>query len=240
MKKLEEIAVIIQARLSSQRIKKKMIKPFAGTTLTDIAIEKIHNSNFIPKENFMLSIYEEELVSIAKKHGANIFHRSEKSARTEGTPMTDMYEWWNKTPFKYCVLVNACAPFLETETIDGFVKAYMETDSDGLFGVMEKKNYFWNKESELITPWPEDQACMNTKVVEATYEAAHCLYAGRMDLIGEGIWMGDFMRPGDIELYPMKEEEVVDIDYPWQFDMCEALYRMKEQDTQHQSRCCKE
>ena len=39
MKKIEDIAIVIQARLSSQRIPKKMIKPFAGTTLIDIFID---------------------------------------------------------------------------------------------------------------------------------------------------------------------------------------------------------
>ena len=66
---------------------------------------------------------------------------------------------------------------------------------------------------------------MNTKVVEETYEAAHCLYAGRMELIGQGIWMGKFEIPGDIDLFPMKEVECFDIDYPWQFDFCEKIYK---------------
>lgn len=30
---------------------------------------------------------------------------------------------------------------------------------------------------------------MNTKFVDPVYEAAHCLYASRMDIIGEGMWM---------------------------------------------------
>ena len=92
-------------------------------------------------------------------------------------------------------------------------------------GVMKKKNYFWNKEGKLITPWPESEACMNSKVVEPTYEAAHCLYAGRLDTIGDGVWMGDFQKPGDIELYEMEEQECLDIDYPWQFTMCENIYK---------------
>jgi len=225
MKNIDDIAVIIQARLSSQRIPQKMIKSFAGTTLFDLAIQKVVSSDFIPEENFFLSIYESELIEIAEKYETNVFLRSEKSARSEGTPMTEIYEWWDKLPFKYCVLVNGCAPFMKTETIDGFIRAYMASDSDGMFGVMEKKNYFWNKQGELVTPWPADQACMNTKAVEKTYEAAHCLYAGRLDLIKEGIWMGDFNKPGDIELYTMKEKECLDIDYEWQFDFCEAAYR---------------
>jgi CMP-N-acetylneuraminic acid synthetase len=46
-----------------------------------------------------------------------------------------------------------------------------------------------------------------------------------MSKIGESIWMGDFMTPGDIELYPMDEREVFDIDYEWQFKYYENLYK---------------
>ena len=44
MKDIKNIAVVIQARLGSQRVPQKMIKPFAGTTLTDIAIkiQRVH------------------------------------------------------------------------------------------------------------------------------------------------------------------------------------------------------
>jgi len=224
LKNINDICVIVQARLGSQRIPGKMLKEFAGTTLMDISLEKIMRSKVIPKGNFFASVYEEELVNVSEKHNTNIFYRSEKSANSEGTPLTEMYEWWNALPFEYCVLINACAPFLTIETIDKFVEAYVKTDSDGMFGVMEKKNYFWNTDGKLITNWPEGQACMNTKFVETTYEGAHCLYAGRMDRIGDGVWMGDFQKPGDIELYPMDEFESLDIDYQWQFDMCESIY----------------
>ncbi len=39
--------------------------------------------------------------------------------------------------------------------------------------------------------------------------------------------MGDFNKPGDIELFPMEEEECLDIDYLWQFEMCEKLYEAR-------------
>ena len=224
MKKLEDVCVMVQARLGSQRVPQKMIRPFAGTTLMDICLEKLADSKYIPNKNVYASVYEPELLDICKKYDVEVYNRSEASANSEGTPMTQMYEWWDQTPFKYCVLVNACAPFLKVETVEGFVKAYLETDSDGLFGVIEKKNYYWNSQNELVTPWPEGQAVMNTKFVDTTYEAAHCLYAGKMSKIGDGIWMGDFMTPGDIELYPMDEREVFDIDYEWQFEYYENLY----------------
>lgn len=224
MKKLDEVCVIVQARLGSQRVPQKMIRPFAETTLMDVCLEKLSASSYIPNKNIYASVYEPELIEISKKYPVEIFTRSEASANSEGTPMSEMYEWWDKIPFKYCVLVNACAPFLKLETIEKFVEYYTNIESDGLFGVIEKKNYYWDSNFNLVTPWPQGQAVMNTKFVDTTYEAAHCLYAGRMSKIEKSIWMGDFMIPGDIELYPMSEREVFDIDYEWQFEYYENLY----------------
>ena len=135
--------------------------------------------------------------------------------------MSLMYEWHDKLPHKYVVLINACVPFLKPETIDGFIESYMQTDATGMFAVMKKKNYFWNYNGQLITPLTED--VMNTKTVQATFEAAHCLYASRLDTIKDGIWMGDF-RKDEIRLFSVEEREVFDIDYPWQFELCEKLW----------------
>ena len=44
MKKIEDILFIVQARLESERVPRKMVKPFAGTTLLDILIDKIKKS----------------------------------------------------------------------------------------------------------------------------------------------------------------------------------------------------
>jgi CMP-N-acetylneuraminic acid synthetase len=45
-----------------------------------------------------------------------------------------------------------------------------------------------------------------------------------MEKIGQNIWMGDFTKPGDIELFEVPEEEIFDIDYEWQFDVAEQIY----------------
>tara|TARA_Y100000592_G_C5479595_1_gene324479 strand:+ start:3593 stop:4276 length:684 start_codon:yes stop_codon:yes gene_type:complete len=225
MKKIEEVAIVIQARLNSQRIPQKMIKPFAGTTLTDIFLEKIKKCKSFPLSNFYLSVYEDELVDIGTKHHVNIFRRSRKSAMSEGTPMSLMYEWHNKLPHKYVVLINACVPFLKPKTIDSFIEEYLKSDKTGMFAVMKKKNYFWDNQGKILTPLTED--VMNTKTVQATFEAAHCLYASRLDTIRGGIWMGDFMKD-EIHLFPVEEKEVFDIDYQWQFDLCEKLWKTNE------------
>ena len=129
MKKIEQVAFIVQARLGSQRVPQKMIRPFAGTTLLDIMLDKLSNkSTIIPNKNIFLSVHEEELKQVGDKYDLNIFHRSEASANSEGTPVTEMYEWWDKLPHEYCVFINACCPFLTIESIEKFTSEYLNSD----------------------------------------------------------------------------------------------------------------
>ena len=65
---------------------------------------------------------------------------------------------------------------------------------------------------------------MNTKFVEPVYEAAHCLYASRMDIIKDGYWMDGKNYPPKPNLFVMSELEAFDIDHEWQFKVGEQLY----------------
>lgn len=225
MKPLDSVAIIVQARLNSQRVPKKMIRPFYGTTLYDLVLEKIKEALPSKAEHIWASVYEPELVDIARKQGVNVFNRSRASANNDNS-LQMIYEWHNKLPenYKYVMIVSGCNPLLEPNTIREFYNKFIAQDEENLFAVIEKKQYYWNKEGSLVTPWPEGQTIMNTKAVEPTYEAAHVLYASRLDLIKEDKFMGDFEAPGGIKLFQMPELEAFDIDYEWQFKVAEKLY----------------
>ena len=231
MKSIDDVCFIIQTRLGSKRTPQKSIKPFAGTTLFDIAIKKILNSKVIPKNNVYVSVYEQELVDIAKKYNMNIYYRSYESANEHGSGSSRLlYEWYNKLPFKYCILLNICHPLLKIETIDSFANYYLNIKASGLFGVIKKKQYYWNQKGELITPWIDGFSVMNTNLVEPTFEAAHSLYASEMSTVENEIWMGK--APYTINnpaLFAIDEVEAYDIDYPWQFDIAEMLYKKENQ-----------
>jgi CMP-N-acetylneuraminic acid synthetase len=221
-KNIEDVCIVVQARLGSQRVPGKMLKPFAGSTLVDILFEKLKNLKNIPQSNIFFSAYEQELKDVAMKHKINLYERSQESAESEGEPLSEIYEWYNVLPFKYVILVSACNPLLKVETIDSFIESFLNSDKDGGFAVFEKKTYYWDKESKPITNW-NGATCMNTKMVEPILEAAHCLYASKMDIIGDGFWM-DTKSPPEPELFTMDELEAFDIDYEWQFNVGEILY----------------
>jgi len=223
MKDIKDICFIIQARLSSERVPRKMMKPFGETTLVDIACKKINKSKIIPRENFFFSAYDKEIKDVVEKNNLQIFHRSKASAFSEG-PMQEVMEYHDKLNFKYSVVISACCPMLSIESIDSFVRHYVDSPHDGLFAVVEKKNYFWDSRMEMITEWP-DCDVLNTKKVGVTYEAAHCLYAGKMDTIRSGIWMAPVpFSKNKPELFAIPEDETFDIDYNWQFKVAESIY----------------
>jgi len=151
-KKIEDICVLVQARMGSQRVPGKMLRPFAETTLTDILFDKLTQSTILPKSNIYFSAYEDELKEVGAKHNINIFHRSKDSAFAE-TDMKLIYEWHDKLPFKYVVLISACNPLLTIETIDGFLKSFIESDKEGAFAVFEKKTYYWDQQGKPINEY---------------------------------------------------------------------------------------
>ena len=201
MKSVNDIAVIVQARTNSQRIPNKMLRPFANTNLFELVLSKLLKSKVIPKQNIIASVYEDELKEIANNLNVNTYNRSYESANNDNS-LQKIYEWHDKLPFKYVIKVNGCSPLLKIETIDKFIQQFIKQKEENLFGAIETKDYYWNKEGKLITPWPKNQTIMNTKAVETTYKAAHVLYASRMDLIKNNIFMGDFQKKGGIKLHP--------------------------------------
>ncbi len=223
MKDIKDVCILTQARLGSQRVPRKMLRPFAGSTLVDILFDKLKLSKVIPKENVYLCAWEEELKEAGRKHGVNIFNRSKESAN-EDNNMKLIYEWHDKLPFKYIILISACNPLLKIETIDSFIQDFLESEREGAFAVIKKKTYYWSEEGKAITDW-KGASIMNTKVVEPMYEAAHCLYASRLDIIKDGFWM-DTNSPPEPELVTMDEFEAFDIDYEWQFTVGEKLYSL--------------
>tara|TARA_A100001515_G_scaffold144681_2_gene149533 strand:+ start:273 stop:950 length:678 start_codon:yes stop_codon:yes gene_type:complete len=223
VKSITDVAFVVQSRLNSERIPKKMIKDFKGTTLLDLVLEKLVNTEIIPNNQIYLSVHEDELVEVGKKYPINIHKRSWESANCDNG-IEVMFDWWDKLPFKYVVMISGCNPLLKKSTINNFIKTYLNSEHDGLFSVVEKKNYFWNRSGELINDWPDGQDLLNTKAVEPIYEAGHCLYGSLLSSIGDGKWCGTWKDKNSPELFTVDELETFDIDYPWQFEVAEKLY----------------
>jgi N-acylneuraminate cytidylyltransferase len=229
MKDIKDIFFFTQARTGSIRVPNKMLRPFGDSCLFEIAIQKMLKSSLIPKENFYLSIMDEELFDIAKKYDVNTFKRSIESVQ-EPVTLQKVFEWHDKVDYKYFVFINACNPILSITTIDKFIKSFLESDSNGMFGVFEKTTFLYDSNHKMLNDFYGDDkylATLETKFVETTYEAAHSLYAGKIKDINNDIYMGTFKEKGNPEFFVVDEIECFDIDWPWQFEIAEIMYKQR-------------
>ena len=231
MKNINDLVVIVEARKDSVRVKNKMLRPFVNSCLFEIAVQKILTSKVISKDNFYVSVMDPEFIEIANKYGVNIYNRSPESC-VEPIELQAVKEWHQKlgNQFKYWITVNACNPILSINTIDNFIKFFLKSDSDGMFGVFEKKTFLFDSSHKMLNKFYAEEKylkTLETKFVETTYEAAHSLYAGKISDISKGIYMGSFQKRGDPEFFIMDEIEAFDIDWPWQFDMAEVIYQQE-------------
>jgi len=229
-KNKENTVFVVPARLGSTRLPNKVLKDFAGTTLFDIALDNLEKIKNIPRENILIQIRDKELIDKVSKHGFNIFVRSKNSLK-EPITLPEVYDWWNAINYDYYIRLNVCNPLITPKTIDDFIEKFFEVPK-GLFAVLERKTFFFNREGRLVSKFngdPKHLSTLETKLVEPLYEAAHTLYAGKCSDIGESIYMGSFMESENPSFFVIDESEMGDIDELSQFELYEKIYLQRKE-----------
>ena len=231
MKDINRIAFVIQARVNSSRLPGKMILPFADSSLTEISIEKIKKTNF-PLSNFYISARDQEIIDLCNKHGVKYYYRSENSVRNDdvvGFTLPEVLEWWDKLDYDYYIILNACNPLVTVDTLNSFIDSFVNSEHDSLMSVMEHKHFFFTSEGQWFQGYngtDEQKRTLNTKFVEPIFSTGP-IFAGKMSDIGKHIYMGDFDKPNQVPFFKFNSEEYIDIDYRYEFEAAQALYREK-------------
>ncbi len=114
------IAAVIQARLGSERCKRKMTRNFAGTNLISLALEKFSQ----PTDAFTLyfAAHEPELITIGKNYDCTIIRRNEESAR--GDSIEVVMNYLPQIPEDNIMFINPCHPFLSLDTLENALQTF--------------------------------------------------------------------------------------------------------------------
>jgi molybdopterin-guanine dinucleotide biosynthesis protein A len=164
------IGVFSFGRTQSQRCPNKMLRPFAGTTLTDIILDKL--STFAPQAFF--AGVEEEFHDKCQRHGVPFVRRDAQSAAID-EPITEILSFLRDVPYTHLLIVNGCLPFLRTLTIAGFLEDCVQGGLAPAFAVTRRQNHFISMDRRPLN-FPIDLKTINTKTVEPVLEFAHALY----------------------------------------------------------------
>jgi len=225
---MKTLTCVVQARLKSERVPEKMIRPFAGSCLLEIALRKLLQCRHLSPERIYLSAYEDEIKAVGRRVGVQIYNRTLESTY-EPVTGEKIWDYINHVPSDYYMTINACNPLLRVETLDRAIDYFQTHDIPSLFSVVKRRNFFFDAQSHLVNKFngdPKYLKTIETKLVEPLYEAAHSIY----------IWTGAYMRKhwgywsfsaNDPYLFEMPEDECFDIDYPWQLELAEAMYPLR-------------
>jgi molybdopterin-guanine dinucleotide biosynthesis protein A len=211
------IGVFSFGRKQSQRCVNKMLRPFGGTTLADIALAKLHA--FTPGAFF--AAHDEEFRAKCDAHGVPFVRRDLRSV-TIDEPITDILSFLRDVPYTHFLIVNSCLPFLQASTIRGFLDSCVAGDLAPAFAVVRRKNHFLSMAQQPLN-FPSDMKTINSKTVEPVLEFAHALYFFERDYFFTHGRYWDWQTVRLLEVPDARE--LVDIDTEADFEFAEALWR---------------
>jgi CMP-N-acetylneuraminic acid synthetase len=211
------VGVFSFGRKQSQRCPNKMLRPFAGTTLVDIALDKLRA--FAPDAFF--AGYEAEFADKASAHGVAYVSRSERSVSVD-EPITEILSFLRDLPFSHFLIVNGCLPFLKATTIRAFLDQAIDGGYEPAFGVVRRQNHFIGLDRVPLN-FPADMKTINTKAVQPVHEFGHALYFFEKDYFFQH---GRYWDWREVRLLEMDDRyELIDIDTEEDFAFAEALWR---------------
>ena len=211
------VGVFSFGRKSSERCPNKMLRPFGGTTLADILLQKLR----ILGDQAFFAAYEPEFREKCETHGVRHVERTLRSVSVD-EPITEILSFLRDVPFSHLLIVNGCLPFLRVETIRGFLE---ECERGGLapaFGVVRRQNHFIGLDRRPLN-FPLNMETINSKTVQPVIEFAHALYFFERSYSFEHGRYWDWRTVRLIEM--AGRDELIDIDTEEDFSFAEALWK---------------
>ena len=218
VKNINEIAIFLNVRVSSSRCKNKMLRPFCGTTLIDICLEKLHElSNY----KVYYGAHEEELLEKAVPYEfLNIVKRSYESAHSHNDGKL-IFEILNHINTKWVLWINPCTPFLKMNTVKRAIDKFLEIDNNSLTSAKKVYGWFFDKEGDPLT---NNDNKIATQESDYLLEVAHAfhIYERKYMLENGKLWTN---QDGDHPyLFDIPYDESCDIDSENDFVTVESLF----------------
>jgi len=219
---MRPISVIINARLLSSRMQNKMIRPYNGTDLLEIALEKLNKLDFF--EHRFFAVAEDELIQKARKY-SNIEILKRRNDAVEPGPHHPMvtFEHYTRIPTKYFFVINSCSAFLSIDTIRSAFDTFQNTNHRAYISAVETRDWIFDNNGVALTHKDPD-ALQNTSDGKIFYRATHAFYIADRDYFTENngkLWN---LTVDDPHLIKMPVDESFDVDTDLDFEISECLY----------------
>lgn len=222
---MRPITAVINARLQSSRTKSKMVRPYCGTDLLEIALEKLDGLDFF--EHRYLAVAEEELACKADRYpNVEVLHRKQEAVAPGPHPPLTTFEHYTRIPTEYFFVINSCAAFLSVDTIRHAYDVFQETDYRSYIAVERTRDWLFSAEGEALTH-RDPGGFQNTSDGDYFLRATHAFYIANRDYFAANDGQLWTLQRDDPYLIEMPGQEAIDVDTDLEFEVSEYLYRKR-------------
>lgn len=215
-----KLIAIGSARVNSKRCKNKMLRPFADTTLVELAVRRLGKlSNF---DGVYFGAYENELIEIAKNNlpSESVKSRTKEMANSERMEISN--SWLLDIDFDYCMFVNSCHAQLKPETLDKAAGVFRKEQFRSMTSVRKRYTWFYNQEGESINN-KDSRTQVRSQEAIPIFEVAHAFHVFQKKhfFSTKSYWNN---AKNDPFLYLISDIEALDVDTEEDFFISEAVY----------------
>jgi CMP-N-acetylneuraminic acid synthetase len=161
VKAINNITALIAAKGDSDRVPKKNIRKFANSSLLEIKLKQITNSEVF--QEIMVSSESELVLSKAKSFDVKI-HKRNSYYSTSLVPMSEVYEHLaHQVTTDYIAWIPVTNPLVNERIYQEAINTFLNMDStryDSLLSVNEVQEYLYHNERPLNftrDPWLRSQ-----------------------------------------------------------------------------------
>ncbi|KKN51264.1 hypothetical protein LCGC14_0624250 [marine sediment metagenome] len=223
---MRDLFLFTSSRLGSTRVKGKILRPFAGTTLLDLTIKRmrtLQDDRVFSGIGWAVSRDDKELWERVGDSGIPVIERQHVSAVGAPEPKV-LYEYLARVDAEHVMWINDSMPLFSPHTIRRMCRAFRADDEiKSMTAVLKRQGWFWHPSGVPINNL--DPAEVSTQHCPPIYETVHGahIFPKANPLHHNRYWN---LEPKDPGLYVIRSEiEATDIDSDDQFLIAEEIYR---------------
>lgn len=205
---MAKLIAMIPARLGSKRIPKKNIRFLGEKPLIQYPIDLCKSAGVF--DEIWVNTESEELGRICEKMGVGFHCRPAELAGDRATNRDFTYEFMQKHPCEYVIMVNTTSPLLRQQTMLDFLALVKQGEGDTILSVISEKEETFYQGKPLNFSLEEK---VNSQFLEPVEKIVWSLTAWRrktfMNLQAQGI---NPVFGGRIVRFSIPKDESCDLD----------------------------
>lgn len=218
---MKNISVVINARLNSTRVPRKLVRSFAGSSLIEIALGKLNQMDFF--DHRYLAVAESELIDLGREFpNVEILERDLRAVQKGVNPLSVTFAHYLHVPSDYIFVFNPCLPCIKIQTIKKAFDYFQTTNHNSYTAVIPTGDWIFDAEGNALTN--SDPRNVTTNKNTTFFKGCHAFHIINKTFFRDQQILWSFNR-NDPHLVPIPEDEAVDVDTPMEFELAEKLYR---------------